>query len=141
MPPYAVLIMHAGWCRALNVVSGLTAERVGAMTGVWVGNKKIAAIGVRAKRWVTYHGLALNVAMDLQPFNAITPCGLVGRQATSVELACIHDCMSPSMLMLEYAAALLDCFAEVFGVDLLPSVFQQGLDNQLLSTNELLHRP
>ena len=88
------------------------------MTGVWFQGQKIAAIGVRAKRWVTYHGLALNVAMDLQPFNAITPCGLVGRQTTSVQLACQHGDMPPEMLMLEYSTAILEAFAEVFGVEL-----------------------
>ncbi|KAK9808565.1 hypothetical protein WJX73_009641 [Symbiochloris irregularis] len=69
--------------RALDMVSGIQGTRVDGMTGVWVNDEKIAAIGVRAKSWVTYHGLALNVAMDLKPFQAITPCGLPGRATTN----------------------------------------------------------
>jgi hypothetical protein len=53
-------------------------------TGVWVGGAKVAAIGVRAKKWVTYHGLALNVVTDLGPFGAIVPCGIEDRPVTSV---------------------------------------------------------
>jgi hypothetical protein len=52
--------------------------------GVWVGGAKVAAIGVRAKKWVTYHGLALNVVTDMGPFDAIVPCGIGDRPVTSV---------------------------------------------------------
>jgi lipoate-protein ligase B len=52
--------------------------------GVWVGDRKIASIGVGIRRWVTWHGFALNVARDLDGFAAITPCGLAGVQMTSV---------------------------------------------------------
>jgi lipoyl(octanoyl) transferase len=59
------------------------------MTGVWVKNAsgtsaKICAIGVSARRWVTYHGLSLNVDLDLAPFDEIVPCGLFGRTVTSL---------------------------------------------------------
>jgi lipoate-protein ligase B len=52
--------------------------------GVWVGNKQIASIGIRVKRWVTMHGFSLNVAPDLEPFSLINPCGLVGGTVTSL---------------------------------------------------------
>jgi lipoyl(octanoyl) transferase len=56
------------------------------LTGVWVGGQKVAAIGVRAQRWVTYHGLAINVTTDLSPFALITPCGIADRPVTSVQV-------------------------------------------------------
>src|SRR5690606_37525809 len=56
------------------------------LPGVWVGDAKVAAIGIRCRRGVTSHGFALNVSTDLRHFNGIVPCGLVGRGVTS--LAC-----------------------------------------------------
>jgi lipoyl(octanoyl) transferase len=56
---------------------GLAGERVPGMTGVWVGDAKIAAIGVHISRWVTSHGFALNVSTDLSYFQYIVPCGLI----------------------------------------------------------------
>jgi lipoyl(octanoyl) transferase len=64
---------------------GITAERVEGKRGIWVGNDKIAAIGVRIARWVTSHGFALNVSTDLDHFRLITPCGLHGTGVTSIE--------------------------------------------------------
>jgi len=54
------------------------------MTGVWVGEKKIASIGVAVKKWVTYHGFALNVNTDLSKFAAINPCGFSSEVMTSM---------------------------------------------------------
>jgi len=59
-------------------------ERSEGQTGVWVGRKKIASIGVGVRKWVSMHGFALNVCGDLTPFTAITPCGLTGVEMTSV---------------------------------------------------------
>ena len=64
---------------------GVDARRVPGMTGAWVGDAKIAAIGVRIARWVTSHGFAFNVSADLAPFGLIVPCGLRGRGVTSLE--------------------------------------------------------
>jgi lipoic acid synthetase len=67
---------------------GISGRRVQGMTGIWVGGEvapeKICAIGVSARRWVTYHGLSLNVDLDLSPFSEIVPCGLEGRGVTSM---------------------------------------------------------
>jgi len=64
---------------------GIEAERVKGLTGVWVGNEKLAAIGVRIGRWVTSHGFAFNVSTDLDHFNLIVPCGIADRGVTSLE--------------------------------------------------------
>lgn len=64
-------------------MSGLEGRRIEGLTGVWLGGAKVAAIGVRAQRWVTYHGMAVNIDMDLAPFDLIVPCGISGAMATS----------------------------------------------------------
>ena len=62
---------------------GIAAGRIPKLTGVWVGERKIAAIGVHLSRWVTSHGFALNVSTDLSYFQYIVPCGLT-RPVTSM---------------------------------------------------------
>ncbi|HYG73649.1 MAG TPA: lipoyl(octanoyl) transferase LipB [Planctomycetota bacterium] len=66
---------------------GINGRREPGMTGVWVGDpvaEKICAIGVSARRWVTYHGLSLNVDLNLAPFFEVIPCGLAGKGVTSM---------------------------------------------------------
>lgn len=67
---------------------GVKAERVEGLRGIWVGNDKLAAVGVRIARWVTMHGFALNVSTDLQGFKSIIPCGLHNKGVTSLEVLC-----------------------------------------------------
>lgn len=62
----------------------LSAERVPGRTGVWVGGLKVAALGVRASRWVTSHGMAVNVGRDLAGFELIVPCGIDDAGITSL---------------------------------------------------------
>ena len=64
---------------------GIDAGRVVGCPGVWVGGRrKIASIGVGIRRWITWHGFALNVCPDISGFDAITPCGIAGVEMTSV---------------------------------------------------------
>ncbi len=63
---------------------GIEAGRAEGRRGIWVGNEKIAAIGVRIARWVTSHGFALNVNTNLEHFRLITPCGISGSGVTSI---------------------------------------------------------
>lgn len=72
----------AGFLRGLEGVFidelaslGLQAEARESATGVWVGGRKVASIGIAVRRWVTWHGLAINVVNDLKPFHLISPCG------------------------------------------------------------------
>jgi len=67
---------------------GIGAERRQGLTGVFVQDRKIASLGVHVKRWVSWHGFALNVTTDLSFFDLIVPCGLQGVEMTSLE-ACL----------------------------------------------------
>lgn len=75
---------------------GVSSERDEGATGVWVEagaqSAKICAMGVRVRRWVTMHGLALNVDPDLSHFSLIVPCGLHGRPVTSLRVLLGDDC-------------------------------------------------
>jgi lipoyl(octanoyl) transferase len=63
----------------------IAASRRESLTGVWVGDRKIASIGVGVRHWITMHGFALNVCGDLSPFNHIVPCGINNVVMTSME--------------------------------------------------------
>lgn len=88
---------------------GLEAEHSERQTGVWVGEKKLASIGVAIKSWVTYHGFALNVNTDLSYFGKIRPCGLESSTLTSM-----HALIGRSIEMEEVKAKLKYHFSTVF---------------------------
>ncbi|WP_127159466.1 lipoyl(octanoyl) transferase LipB [Xanthomonas arboricola] len=92
----------------------IVAERREGAPGVYVGGAKIAALGIRVRRGCTFHGLSFNVAMDLEPFHRINPCGYQGLQVTSV-----LDLGGPSG-MDAVKAVLLDQLARQFGLVLQP---------------------
>ena len=69
---------------------GLVGERRSSLTGVWLDGVKVAAIGIQAKRWITTHGLALNICPDLRGFDAIVPCGLSQESVGSLAQFCPH---------------------------------------------------
>ena len=106
-----------------------------------MGSDKVAALGVRCKRWLTYHGLALNVVNDLAPFGAIVPCGLAGRGVCSVgqlvaraegrggggEVVPGPGTPEGQKLLARPTGALLCAFAEVFELELDRSEGPRGL--------------
>ncbi len=75
-----------GWAIAALAVLGVAAESRPGLTGVWVAGRKIASIGIAVRRWVTWHGLALNVAGASDAFTALRPCGLHPSVMTSLDL-------------------------------------------------------
>jgi len=94
---------------------GIPAQRVPGLTGVWVGDTKVAALGIKVSRWVSLHGFALNVTTDLTAFEAIVPCGLsqpVGRVAQ----------FCPDITLTTMQKLVADSFATVFGVELQPII-------------------
>lgn len=88
------------------------AERRDGAPGVYVAGAKVAALGIRVRRGCTFHGLAFNVAMDLEPFRRINPCGYEGLQVTSV-----LDLGGPSSLS-AVESVLLDHLSRQFGLAL-----------------------
>ena len=95
--------------RALRAF-GIEGRREEGLTGVWVGERKIAAVGVRiSSRWITSHGFALNVATDLSYFDTIIPCGLHDREVTS-----ISDCLGRPVEVSDVVDPILLATGEVF---------------------------
>jgi lipoyl(octanoyl) transferase len=88
---------------------GVTAARMPGLTGVWVGDEKLAAIGVRIARWITSHGFALNVTTNLGHFDFIVPCGIADKGVTSLA----HLTKFP-VTVEAVVPAVMDAFAEVF---------------------------
>ena len=87
---------------------GVNAARVPGLSGAWVGERKIGAIGVRISRWITSHGLALNVSTDLSYFDLIVACGIADRGVTSLARELGRD-----IAVRDAADLLVEAFEEV----------------------------
>jgi lipoyl(octanoyl) transferase len=124
---------------------GIRAFRVPGRTGVWVqGNaigdggareEKLAAIGVHISRWVTSHGFAYNVSTDLHFFDLITPCGIAGCRATSLE-----KLLGNSVPRADAIAELSRGFSDTFGLELVPAEAEE-ITRWLAGEAELVGAP
>ncbi|CAD5171388.1 octanoyltransferase LIP2p, chloroplastic isoform X1 [Musa acuminata AAA Group] len=107
--------------RVLSSTFAIKASRIKGLTGVWVGNKKVAAIGIRVSRWISYHGLAVNVTTDLSPFQRIVPCGLQDREVCSLKELLgnsLSGKIEDSVLIDTAHESLVKEFSEVFQLSL-----------------------
>lgn len=93
-------------------IYGLSGARIAGLTGVWVEGYKIAAIGIKVSRWITYHGFALNVCPDLSGFAEIIPCGITNKPVGSLQQ------FLPNISLMQVQQDLSRVFASVFGVEL-----------------------
>ncbi len=98
---------------------GLQAGRIDGLTGVWLEGRKLAAIGVGARRWISQHGLALNVNGSLEGFSRVVPCGIADRPVGR-----LAD-WQPDLTVEAVAPALLRAFADRFGLCLRPPLPQE----------------
>jgi len=94
----------------------LEAHQRSGLTGVWVGPQKIASIGIAVRQWVSYHGFALNVSVDLRYFRMIRPCGLDGAVITSMS-----ELLNREVSVTEVKPALVERWQEVFTLTPVPS--------------------
>jgi len=100
----------------------LVGRRQEGQVGVWVGDRKIAAIGVAVSRWVTYHGLSLNVAADMHGFDTIVPCGIQGAAVTS-----LSQLLGRDVPMARVKGMLTEALSEALGFENVRSVSPREL--------------
>jgi len=106
---------------------GLETGRNPKHTGVWIDDRKIAAIGIKISNWISMHGFAFNVATDLQLFGGIIPCGLADKQVTS-----LNKELGKNIAVEEVKEKLLKNFIQVFQYDKIETMQREEL---LLHTN------
>jgi len=92
---------------------GVLTGRMEGLTGVWVNNQKICAIGIKVTRWVTMHGFALNVSTQLDYFNHIIPCGISDKSVTSMK-----EVRKQNFLMEDVKQKICESFKTIFDVDI-----------------------
>jgi len=126
MVAYPILdLTHQGrdahlYCRRLEELGlrilsdyGLRGQRIPGLTGVWVGEEKVMAIGVGVKKWISFHGLAFNVNTDLEYFQLIHPCGIKDRGVTS-----LSRLLQREICLAEVRERLIHHFSCLFGVEI-----------------------
>ncbi|KMZ59451.1 Lipoyltransferase [Zostera marina] len=99
--------------RVLASSFSIKAKRLDGLTGVWVGNSKVCALGIRVTQWITYHGLALNVNVDLSPFEHIVPCGIKDRRVGSIARILGKSYDAADLINVAHESLLKE-FSEVF---------------------------
>lgn len=96
----------------LLAIYGLKGDRIHGLTGVWLEGYKVAAVGIRVRRWITMHGFAVNVNPDLTGFDRIVPCGIKDKPVGSLAQ------FIPEITIQQVRLDLPRIFAEVFQVEL-----------------------
>lgn len=115
---------------------GITATRRPPHTGIWIDNRKIAAIGVAVRRCITYHGLALNLNTDLSYFQRIVPCGLAWAEVTSMEQE-----LGDAQDMERVKERFLHHFADIFGYTQMEDEDRQSKTADCHSPLSIFHSP
>jgi lipoyl(octanoyl) transferase len=90
----------------------LVGSRIEGLNGAWIDGRKLGAVGVRIRRWVTMHGIALNVSTNLDAYDLIVPCGIRDKEVTSLSRE-----LGREPAMREVEDAMTDAFAAVFDAD------------------------
>ena len=100
---------------------GVSSQRMQGLTGVWIDNagqkQKIAQVGIKVSQWITMHGFAVNVCMDLSGFDRIVPCGITDCQV------CNLNQFVPNIEFIKVKEAIAQTFAKIFNLELQPSQF------------------
>lgn len=102
-------------------VYGLKGGRIPGLTGVWINDRKVAAIGIKVSRWITMHGFAINVCPDLSGFDRIVPCGISDKAVGSLEQ------FVPGIGVEAVRGEVAIAFAEVFGVEIKSATLDECL--------------
>lgn len=103
---------------------GIQAGRIDGLTGVWVGETKLVAMGVHISRWVTSHGFAFNVNTDLGYFERIVPCGLPDKGVTSLE-----KLLARRVQMEDAAERVVEAFGSVFRMEMRQAVSAESFQS------------
>jgi len=110
---------------------GLPVTRVPKYTGVWIEDRKIAAIGIKVTRWITMHGFALNVNTDLSLYNGIIPCGITNKEVTSLQKE-----LDTKIDIQEVKSKILNHTVTIFGYnDIETQLVENLLSKNVISTS------